>query len=312
MIEVASVSKMPVEYLHKSRQSALRDRAMFAGVGLHTGEQTRVVLHPAAANSGIVFRRWGFDGDGTATGDALAEATIYCAPENVISSDHGTTLSNAAGLSIATIEHLLAALAIVEIDNVEIDVFGPEIPILDGSAAEFVSQLRQVGVRHYNEPRREIIITEPINIIDGERSLSIVPADYFRMSIEIDFGDCLIGKQATTFTFDDADGLERMAKARTFCRLSEVEPLRAAGLIRGGSTQNSLVVDGKSLVDGTSLRDPLEFVLHKGLDLLGDLYLLGMPVRGEIRAVRPGHDLNRRMALALSSLAVPELTATRV
>lgn len=301
MIEVASVSQMPVEHLHKSQQSTLRDHATFAGVGLHTGEAARIVINPAEANTGIVFRRWAQSAEDAGTGQALVNATIYCAPENVIRSNHGTTLANEAGLSVATVEHLLAALAILEIDNVVIDVFGCEIPILDGSACEFVSVLRQVGIRPQGEKRREIIITEPLEIVDGERRLVIKPSEKFRMSIEIDFGNCLIGKQSITLTLEDAADLERMAQARTFCRLSEVAPLQAAGLIRGGSTQNSLVVDGETLLDGVSLRDPQEFALHKGLDLLGDLYLLGMPIRGEIHAVRPGHDLNRQLALALST-----------
>jgi UDP-3-O-[3-hydroxymyristoyl] N-acetylglucosamine deacetylase len=199
----------------------------------------------------------------------------------------------------------MAALAIARIDNAVIDVFGPEIPILDGSAAPFLSGLEDAGRRSQNARRDDHVVREGFGIRDGEREISFEPSDHFSLYVEIDFEDCLIGRQTRSISLSDADEIAKLASARTFCRLHEVDVLRRAGLIQGGSLENSIVVDGERLLNGAGLRDPNEFVLHKALDLIGDLYLLGMPIRAAIRAVRPGHDINCRAALALSRYANP-------
>ena len=284
--------KVRVDHLHRTRQSSLRQPAVFEGVGLHSGETCRAVVKPASADAGILFIRKADEGD-------LFRSTIAASPENVIRSDHGTTLGNAFGASIATVEHLLAALAIMQIDNAFIEILGPEIPILDGSAAPFLEGLEAAGRRVQPTSRAYYDVPDAVEVVDGDSSISITPDDHFSLKVDIEFEDCLIGRQSLSVTLENAEEIARIASARTFCRLYEVDALRRAGLIRGGSLENSLVVDGSRLLNGAGLRDPHEFVLHKALDLLGDLYLLGVPIRGAVHAVRPGHDINCRAALAL-------------
>ncbi len=262
-------------------------------------------MNPAPADAGILFVRSEGDSD-------RFRSTIAASPENVVRSDHGTTLGNAFGASVATVEHLLAALAISQIDNAFIEVAGPEIPILDGSAAPFLEGFETAGLRPQSSQRSSVEIVEPVHIVDGERAILIEPAEHFSLKVEIDFEDCLIGRQSLSIALSDAEDIARIASARTFCRLYEVDALRRAGLIRGGSLENSLVVDGPRLLNGAGLRDSHEFVLHKALDLLGDLYLLGAPIRGAVHAIKPGHDLNCRAALALYRQLHPSRQAAAV
>lgn len=194
----------------------------------------------------------------------------------------------------------MAAFALCSIDNALVEVSGPEVPILDGSSALFVDEFRSAGVREQQSPRAEIIIDEPIRVESDDRFLQIDPADEFSLDISIEFEDCMIGRQSISLHIGEQFDQDRLAKSRTFCRLHEVECLRRSGLIRGGSLENSIVVDGSRLLNEERLRDPHEFALHKALDLIGDLYLLGAPVRGAIRAEKPGHDLNVRAAQALA------------
>ena len=272
-------------------QLTVAKTVVFSGVGLHTGEDCRVELRPAGADHGVVFYRT----DKAAPGNMIAAA-----PENVVGADHGTTLANEVGVTVATIEHLMAALALTGVDNVRVDVTGAEIPILDGSSAAFVSAIADAGVRKLNAPRRPIVVEEAQSFADRERSITVEPYDGRRIEIEIDFGDCLIGRQTLSLDLDDPMDIARLSTARTFCRLHEVEALRTAGLIRGGALSNGLVVDGDKLLNPEPLRDPAEFALHKALDLIGDFYLLGGPLIGKVRAVRPGHSLNTRVALSLA------------
>lgn len=274
-----------------SLQRTLGKSVAFAGVGLHSGESCRIELKPAEAGHGIVFRR----------ADLPPGANdIAARPECVVSADHGTTIANEKGASIATIEHLMAALALTGIDNVLIDVEGPEIPILDGSSAAFVAAIAETGVTTLSAERQALLVEEAQTIADGDRAIHLEPFDGRRIEIEIDFGDCMIGRQTLSLDLDNPKDISRLSRARTFCRLHEVEALQSAGLIRGGALTNGLVVDGHRLVNDEPLRDPAEFALHKALDLIGDLYLLGAPVIGRIRAVKPGHALNTRAALALA------------
>ena len=274
------------------KQKTLKAPVQISGIGLHTGEECRIVIRPQSENAGILFVRDGAGG--------TQSPLISADPENVVRACHGTTLANTDGVSIATVEHVMAALAICSIDNAIIDVSGPEIPILDGSAAPFVELIRQVGVTSQSSSRAAIIVERTISVVDGDRSIVIEPSEKFQLTVEIDFEDCLIGRQSMSIGFEDDELMEQLAKSRTFCRLYEVEALRAQNLIRGGSLENSIVVDGHKMLNNDNLRDPNEFVLHKALDLIGDLYLLGGPIQGRIHANKPGHDLNTRAAIAIS------------
>jgi UDP-3-O-[3-hydroxymyristoyl] N-acetylglucosamine deacetylase len=274
------------------KQHTLESPVEFSGVGLHTGETCRAVVQPAPAGAGISFRR-----KDISVGDNI----VVAAPENIVLTNHGTVLGNKAGVTVATVEHIMAALSICELDNVTVDVDGPEVPILDGSAALFVGALKSAGVKGQGADRDIIVIEEAISVSCPKgRSIYIEPHDSFVVDVMIDFEDCLIGRQTLSMHFEKPEDYERLARSRTFCRLHEVEGLRSMGLIRGGSLDNSLVVDGDKILNEEALRDPEEFVLHKALDLLGDLYLLGAPIRGRVRAEKPGHDLNARMALAIA------------
>ena len=269
-------------------QTTLSADIRFDGVGLHTGKECGIVIRPAPAGAGVTF-----------INNTDGHAIIQARPENVISAHHGTVLGDAKGKTVGTVEHLMAALAICGVHNAQIDVFGGEVPILDGSAAPFVDGITGVGVAIQGTAQSEIIIEEPISVKDGDREIVIKPHDGFSLDVSIAFEDCLIGRQSVKLKLNDRAALRRLARSRTFCRMHEVEYLRDAGLIKGGSLENSIVVDGAQVLNDGDLRDPEEFVLHKALDLIGDLYLLGAPIRGAIRAIKPGHDINTGMALAL-------------
>lgn len=277
----------------QERQRTIRREARIEGVGLHGGVEARVVIRPADSDCGVVFRRSDLSGDNV----------IKASPANVVASYHGTTLANGAGASVATVEHLMAALALVGIDNAEIDVDGPEIPILDGSAAGFVEAIGEAGQRSLAAPRRFLALTAPLTVADGARVIAFEPGGPRELEIEIEFDNCMIGRQSLVLSLEAPTDIARLVGARTFCRASDVDLLRRAGLIRGGSLENSLVVDGDRLLNETPLRDPAEFALHKALDLVGDLWLAGAPFNGRIRALRPGHDLNVRAAAALAAQA---------
>lgn len=276
------------------RQRTVLNPVQFNGVGLHSGVDVTVLVRPTPAGGGIVFHRVDLRANLGADG-----AAITATPGNVIGADHGATIANNHGASVSTIEHLMAAFSLCGVDNAVVEVDGPEIPICDGSSAQFVSAIVEAGLKEQAASRIPLIVTQPFSLRDGERSIEIEPYSGRRVEIEIVFDDCMIGRQALVLDLEDPDVIARLSAARTFCRLHEVDALRSAGLIRGGGLNNSLVVDGDRLLNTDPLRDPAEFALHKALDLIGDLYLLGAPIVGLIRATRPGHDLNTRAALAL-------------
>lgn len=216
----------------------------------------------------------------------------------------GTTITLPGGAVIGVIEHLMAAIAIAGLDNVEIEVEGDEMPVLDGSAAPFLEAVYDVGIVQQLGAGRPLRIVESIEVCDGPRRIRVEPADRSTLDLSIDFPDAVIGRQSVCLDLDDGAALRRrLAPARTFCRLADVEEMRAAGLARGGSLDNAIVVDDAALLNRDGLRDPQEFALHKALDLIGDLRLVGWPIAGRIEAERPGHDLNNRLARALADAA---------
>ena len=278
-------------------QATIGGSVSFTGIGVHNGKKSHVVLRSAKADAGIVFYR----SDLAHSGDA-SDATILAHPTAVTGVQLGTRIENALGVSVSTIEHLMAALAICEIDNVIVDVNGPELPIMDGSAAPFVEEIQAAGIRKLNTMRRPIDIDETVEERDGERFIRIEPAAERLLDVTIDFENTMIGRQSVSLNLDDAAAvIKRVAPARTFCRLSDVEAMRAAGFSQGGSLANAIVVDADRMLNEQGLRDPEEFALHKALDLIGDLYLLGAPLKGRITAFKPGHDLNTKMVRRLAS-----------
>ena len=291
------------------QQQSLAAPAAFDGVGLHSGESVTLVVHPAAANTGIVFIRCDLLDDGKA---ALRDAeqlrrlvgvqhraVIVARAVNVSRTRLGTTLTNPLGTSIATIEHLMAALALSGVDNALIAVSGTEVPILDGSARQFVDEIDQSGVMALDQTRTAIAPNEAFEVRDGDRFIRLEPGPSMSFDVAIDFDDPVIGHQSLQVSMDDRESRARLSRARTFCELKTVQHLIDQGLCQGGSLENSIVVDGGRMLNGENLRDPQEFVLHKTLDLLGDLALLGQPLGGRVTAFKPGHDINNRFCRAL-------------
>jgi UDP-3-O-[3-hydroxymyristoyl] N-acetylglucosamine deacetylase len=267
-------------------QQTLRGPCAFEGVGLHTGASARVVLHPQPPGSGIVFRL-----DGGLTFPARAEY--------IVDTQRATVLG-AAGRTVSTVEHLLSALRGLDVDNALVDVDGPEIPVFDGSAAEFVDAVMRAGVVPQGAPRRDVTVDAPRAYHDGDAVVVILPADEWRVRFAVDF-PAPVGAQYFDGTIDAATYARDIAVARTFGYLHEVEALRSRGLALGGSLDNALVFapDGPM----TPLRRPNEVVAHKVLDLVGDFALLGARPRFEIIAHKSGHRLHAMVTRDLCARA---------
>jgi UDP-3-O-[3-hydroxymyristoyl] N-acetylglucosamine deacetylase len=279
---------------HRFRQHTVAGSAICAGVGLHTGERVRMAVRPAPAGAGIVFVRT----------DVQDDSRVPVSAEAVVATRLGTIISNRAGVTVSTIEHLMAALAALGVDNAVVELDGPEVPIMDGSAQPFIELLDRAGRRPQAASRRVIEILAPIVVAEGDKTAALVPASTFQVDFEIRFGSAAIGRQRVVVEADEAGFRRELADARTFGFLHEVEALRAAGLARGGSTDNAVVIDGDRVLNPGGLRRPDEFVRHKALDAVGDLYVLGAPIQGRFQSCCGGHGLNNRLCRAL--LAQPE------
>ncbi|KAA5801741.1 UDP-3-O-acyl-N-acetylglucosamine deacetylase [Alkalicaulis satelles] len=271
-------------------RTTLAAPAVCAGVGLHTGARVRMVMKPAAVGSGIVFDRTDLD---------LPDTRVPARREFVRSTDLGTTLINDAGASVATVEHLMAALAGLGVDDVLIELDGPEAPAMDGSSAPFVELMLHAGLKTSAAPRRAIQVLKPVSVTDGARQAGFIPALKQAIDIEIDFSDPSIGKQSFAFEVTRETFRTLVAPARTFGFRRDLGALLKAGLARGSSLENSVVLTENGVENPEGLRFADEFVRHKALDVLGDLYLAGAPILGLYRASRPGHGLNAKALGAL-------------
>ena len=275
-------------------QHTLARPARFQGIGIHTGQTVQVTLSPAPAGAGIRFVRTdvqGVDCQIPARGEAVCQTRL------------GTVIGNADGLTVSTVEHLMAALAGLEIDNVLIELDGPEVPIMDGSCEPFLAILDRAGRRPQAARRRYIEILERIEVSEEGRSASLSPADGFEVAFEIVFESAAIGRQRVDVCVDELVFRRDLAASRTFGFLHEVEALRAAGLARGGSLETVVVIEGDDVLNPEGLRRPDEFVRHKAIDAIGDLYLLGAPLIGRYEGLCAGHGLNN--ALVRAALASP-------
>jgi UDP-3-O-[3-hydroxymyristoyl] N-acetylglucosamine deacetylase len=256
------------------------------GVGLHSGEKVLLTLRPAPINTGIVFRRTDLDPviEIPATAEAVCDTIL------------STSLKN-GDVKIATIEHLMSALAGLGIDNAYIDVNAAEIPIMDGSAAPFVFLIQSAGIEVQKAAKRFIRILKPIRVEDGDKYVEFTPHNGFKVSFTIDFDHPVISKcpQSVEFDFSATSFVKEVCRARTFGFLSEYEKLRESNLAKGGSLDNAIVVDEYRIVNEEGLRFSDEFVKHKILDALGDLYLLGSSLIGAFEGYKSGHELNNRL-----------------
>lgn len=289
---------------HDHHQRTILAPAICAGVGVHTGRRVRLVVRPAGA--GIVFVR---------TDVKDRENRIRVSGEAVVDARLNTMIENAAGVRLSTIEHLMAAFAALGIANVTVEVDGPELPILDGSALGFVQLLDRAGFRRQPTPVRYIEILEPVHVTEGDKHAALTPCDRYEMRFEIDFPTPVIGNQVIDFVVDEATFRREIMAARTFGFAHEVEALRQAGLARGGSLENAVVIDGDQILNPGGLRMEREFVRHKALDAIGDLYVLGAPLLGRYDGYKAGHAVNNKLVRALlaqphawrETVRVPEL-----
>lgn len=289
MADTTPVSQIPVLV---RRQSTLSNTAMCAGVELHGGEHSRLVMRPAPIGTGLMFIR---------TDITDRDNKIHVRPDAVTGVKNCTTLSNVAGVKVSTIEHLMAALSATGIDNLYLDIDGEELPALDGSSEPFLKLIEQVGIERQAAARRYIRIVKTVEVQLGRSTARIEPCERLELDVTIDFeNDAAIGKQRVEIVPNVRGFRDRLASARTFARLHEVAALQAAGLSKGGSLENAVIVDGDKVLNPEGLRFADEFVRHKALDLLGDLYL-GGPILGRVTTVRGGHGVNHDLLMALFS-----------
>jgi len=275
-------------------QHTLAGPARFSGVGIHTGAPVSVVVRPAPADAGVTFVRVDRPGDNE----------VAARGECVVQTRLGTVIGNADGVTVATVEHLMAALSALGIDNAVVELDGPEVPIMDGSSAPFIVALDKAGRRPQRASRRYLEVLETVEVTEGDKRAVLSPADRFEMVFEILFDTPAIGRQRIELAVDEQSFRKELADCRTFGFLAEVDALRAAGLARGASLDNVVVFDGDAVVNPAGLRRPDECVRHKALDAVGDLYLLGAPLIGRFEGIYAGHSLNNAVVRAL--LARPD------
>lgn len=277
-------------------QQTLRNIIEFSGVALHSGTNVNVRIKPAKAGRGIVFVRT--DLADSINGAPVIEATA----SNVVSTSYATTLrDNKSGATVATIEHLMAAFFGLSIDNAIVELNGPEIPIMDGSAVLFVDLIETAGIKKLSDKRRYIVIDEPIRVKDGDKFIELLPTSSrdFKIDYSIDFNHAVLGPQTFAGSFSRKMFLNDVVKARTFGFLKDIEMLRAKGLAKGGSLENAVVIGDDDVLNAEGLRYPDECVRHKVLDAIGDLALVGYPILGHLVAYKSGHGLNHKLAEAI-------------
>ncbi len=271
------------------KQKTLLRTMNCVGIALHSGEKVSLTLKPAEANTGIIFRRT----------DIPGSREIEAHWDNVVDTRMCTTIGNDDGVTIATIEHLMSALSGCEVDNVYVDVNGPEVPVMDGSAQPFVFLIECAGLLEQDAPRRVIEILKPVRVEIGDKMAELIPSDTFSVGFEIDFESEVVAKQSISVTMVNGTFKKEVARARTFGFMHEVEQLRAAGLGLGGSLDNAVIVEGNKVLNEDGLRYDDEFVRHKVLDAVGDLYTAGGVILGSYKGVRSGHALTNQLLRAL-------------
>ena len=272
------------------RQRTLKNVIRATGVGLHTGEKVYLTLRPSAADSGIVFRRVDLD----------VPVEIKACPDNVGDTCLSTSLEQ-DGVSVSTVEHLLSAFAGLGIDNAYVDVSAPEVPIMDGSAGPFVFLIQSAGVEEQNAPKRFIRIKRRVEVRDGDKVAAFEPFEGFKVSFAIDFDHPAFAERTrfSSIDFSSTSFVKEVSRARTFGFLRDIEMLRERRLALGGSMDNAIVVDDYRILNEDGLRYEDEFVKHKILDAIGDLYLLGHSLIGAFSGEKSGHALNNRLLKAL-------------
>jgi len=264
-------------------QQTLGNKAAFSGIGLHTGKLITLTLRPAEPGTGIVFHRV----------DLSPAVSIEARAANVTNTRLSTTIGHGEG-SVSTIEHLMAALYGCGIDNAHVDINGPEVPIMDGSAASFVAGIVRAGTKTSGKARKYLV-----SVVEGDKKISIIPSRHYKISFDMQFAHQAVRSQTRSLTFTPQAFAGEIASARTFGFLAEVEMLKSHGLALGGSLENAVVIGDEGVLNEEGLRYPDEFVRHKILDSVGDLALAGHRLIGHVKATKSGHDLNHKLVTEL-------------
>lgn len=276
--------------LFRDCQRTIAQSIQCEGIGLHSGAPVVMVLHPAEIDTGIRFFRK----------DALpGQEVVPVLWDKVVDTRLGTTIANEHGTSVSTIEHLMAAIWGCGIDNMLIELDGPEVPIMDGSSAPFVFQIETANIRRQTAPRKAIRVKKTVRAASGESEMVLEPFDGYAIDIAIEFAHEAIARQTATYNFERITFKQMLSRARTFGFEKEVEMLRSMGLARGGSLNNAIVIGENGVLNREGLRFNDEFVRHKALDAVGDLYLAGAPLLARVKANRPGHGVNNLVLRAL-------------
>ena len=271
-------------------QTTLRKPILCSGIGLHSGLATHMTIHPADPDTGIVFIRR----------DLEKKVRIRAHIDNVIDATLATTIGQ-EGAKVSTVEHLMAAFAGVGVDNAEVELDAPEVPIMDGSSEPFNALLKNAGIQVQDKPKKFVIIKHPVTVVDGDRQATLLPSSDFKLSYTIDFRHPLISNQFYLIQISNGNFEREICRARTFGFLREYETLKARGFARGGSLENAVVVGDSGVLNEGGLRFTDEFVRHKILDSIGDLWLLGAQVIGHFIGYKSGHTLNHKLIHKLLS-----------
>ena len=267
--------------MFKQNQQTLRKSVTFEGIGLHTGRTSKIKVIPGEENLGIVFKRI----------DLKDNNTILANFKNVSSAKLCTTIKNEYGVKVSTVEHLLAALYFADVDNAIIEINNEEVPIMDGSAKDFLEIFNKIGIKEQNKKRKYLIFNEKVELEDNGRTISIEPnASSFEVDFQLDYQNEIIGDQRNNVNFSK-DSIDDICQSRTFCLFEDIEKIKQMGLAKGGSLDNALVVDKDKILNKGGLRNEKEFVNHKILDLAGDFLLSGYRILGKVSCYQGGHEL---------------------
>ncbi|MDA9180947.1 UDP-3-O-acyl-N-acetylglucosamine deacetylase [Pelagibacteraceae bacterium] len=270
--------------MNKIYQKTISLPITFQGIGLHSGKSSKIAILPGSSDQGIIFKRV----------DLKENNIVLANYESVSSAKLCTTIENEQGIKVSTVEHLLAALYIAEIDNAIIEIDNEEVPIMDGSAKDFLNSLRKTPVKTLEKKRKYLKILDKVELLDGERKISIEPNDSsLEVNFQLNYKNEIIGKQKNqiNFCFDD---LNDVTNSRTFCLYEDIEKIKKMGLAKGGSLENAVVVDANKVLNEGGLRNEKEFVNHKILDLAGDFLLSGYRVLGKVTCYQGGHELTNK------------------
>jgi len=284
-------------------QKTISKSISFEGIGLHSGKNSKVTILPGKTDQGIIFKRT----------DLQSNNLVVANYENVSTAKLCTTLENSHGVKISTVEHLLAALYIVGINNVIIEIDNEEVPIMDGSAKFFLNLFEKSEINQSNKKIKYIKILKKVELIDGSRRISIEPNENFEVDFQLNYKNTVIDKQRNVINFEK-DDLSEVVESRTFCLYEDIEKIKKLGLAKGGSLNNAVVVDGNKVLNDEGLRNKKEFVNHKILDLAGDFILSGYRILGKIKCYQGGHELSnmflRKLLKQTDNYSIIELEST--